>query len=52
MSKNFGVCCDVKKCKHNQDGCNCNLDKIRVTCTCCGEDGCTCCDSYEERIGY
>lgn len=47
MDKNFGVCCDVKACKHNSDGLACNLKKIRVTCG-CGED-CTCCQSFEEK---
>ncbi|MBO5286161.1 MAG: DUF1540 domain-containing protein [Clostridia bacterium] len=47
MNKNFGVCCDVSTCVHNQDGCNCDLDKIRVTCGC--GDGCTCCGSFVKR---
>ena len=53
MNKNFGVCCDVKQCRHNMDGCNCSLDKIKVTCDCtCDtcEPECTCCGSYEERV--
>jgi hypothetical protein len=46
MEKNYGVCCTVEKCRHNKGGCNCELDKIRVTC--CSGEKCTCCDSFEE----
>ena len=42
---NFGIACDVDKCKYNHDGCNCTLDKIRVGCPNEG-GGCTCCKSY------
>ena len=42
---NFGIACDVDKCKYNHDGCNCTLDKIRVGCPHEG-GGCTCCESY------
>lgn len=42
---NFGIACDVDKCKYNHDGCNCTLDKIRVGCPHEG-GGCTCCKSY------
>ena len=28
---NNGVCCDVCSCKYNERGCDCNLEKIRVT---------------------
>ncbi|MEG1751480.1 MAG: DUF1540 domain-containing protein [Clostridia bacterium] len=31
MNKNNGVCCDVCACQHNEKGCECCLDKIRVT---------------------
>ncbi|MBR5192249.1 MAG: DUF1540 domain-containing protein [Clostridia bacterium] len=48
--KNYSIKCDVTKCQHNADGCNCNLDTIKVTC-CCGEQ-CTCCGSYHERESY
>lgn len=44
---NFGIACDVTKCKFNHSGCNCTLDKIQVGCTCDNEH-CTCCKSYEE----
>lgn len=44
--KNYCIKCDVQKCRHN-DGCNCQLDSIKVTCG-CGEQ-CTCCDSYDEK---
>jgi hypothetical protein len=28
---NRGVCCDVADCIHNLDGCDCEVDKIKVT---------------------
>ena len=28
---NSGVCCDVCECVHNLDGCNCEMDTIKVT---------------------
>lgn len=28
---NIGVCCDVTDCVHNVDGCNCEMDTIKVT---------------------
>ena len=28
---NSGVCCDVCECVHNLDGCNCEMDSIKVT---------------------
>ena len=33
MSKkcNEGVCCDVEDCVHNVDGCNCEMNSIKVT---------------------
>lgn len=40
--KNYGVECDVHECAHNC-GCNCKLDKIKVTC---GSESCTCCGSF------
>ncbi|MBO5068475.1 MAG: DUF1540 domain-containing protein [Clostridia bacterium] len=47
MYKNSCIKCDVKKCKHNADGCNCELESIKVTCG-CGEQ-CTCCGDYSEK---
>ena len=47
MIKNYCIKCDVTKCRHNVEGCNCRLDGISVTCG----DGeqCTRCDSYAEK---
>lgn len=28
---NNGVCCNVCACKHNVDGCKCNLNQIKIT---------------------
>lgn len=28
---NSGVCCNVCACRHNVDGCKCNLSQIKVT---------------------
>lgn len=28
---NSGVCCDVCDCTHNLDGCNCEMETIKVT---------------------
>ncbi|MBR1968214.1 MAG: DUF1540 domain-containing protein [Clostridia bacterium] len=47
MYKNSCIKCDVEKCKHNADGCNCELESIKVTCG-CGEQ-CTCCGDYSEK---
>lgn len=47
MIKNNSIKCDVTKCKHNSDGCNCRLESIKVTCG-CGEN-CTCCGDYDEK---
>lgn len=44
---NSSIKCDVKKCKHNQDGLACKLDSIKVTCG-CGKN-CTCCEEYSEK---
>ena len=46
MHKNDSIKCNVTKCRHNCDGCRCELDTICVTCG-CGEN-CTCCGDYEE----
>ena len=48
--KNYSIKCDVTKCKHNAEGCNCMLETIKVT-VCCGSQ-CTCCGSYHERESY
>lgn len=45
---NFGIACDVAKCRYNHNGCNCTLDKIHVGCT-CDSESCTCCESYDEK---
>ncbi len=47
MSRNYSIKCDVTRCKHNADGCNCGLDCIKVTC--CTGDTCTCCGDYSEK---
>ena len=48
MYKNNNIKCDVKKCKHNAEGCWCELQSIRVgSCEGCGEKG-TCCESFAE----
>ncbi|MBQ0098966.1 MAG: DUF1540 domain-containing protein [Firmicutes bacterium] len=44
---NSSVKCDVKTCKHNEKGCNCKLNSIKVTCA--SKDSCTCCDDFCER---
>lgn len=31
INKNEGVCCDVEDCVHNVDGCNCEMNTIKVT---------------------
>lgn len=49
MNKNYSIKCDVTKCKHNAEGCNCQLDTIKVTCGC---DNCTCCGSFSEKENY
>ena len=48
MYKNSSIKCDVRRCKHNADGCNCELQSIKVGCcdaTCQGQ---TCCESFVE----
>lgn len=47
MNKNESIKCDVKKCKHNADGCNCCLKSIKVTCGKSSSQ--TCCDDYSEE---
>ena len=34
MNRNYSIKCDVEKCKHNAEGCNCQLECIKVTCGC------------------
>ncbi len=46
MNRNYSIKCDVTKCRHNAEGCNCQLQSVKITC---GEMGCTCCDDYSER---
>lgn len=46
MEKNYCIKCDVTKCKHNADGCNCALSSIKVTC---GDGQCTCCKDFSDR---
>lgn len=31
FNKNEGVCCDVDECVHNVDGCNCEMNTIKIT---------------------
>lgn len=47
MNKNYSIKCDVKKCRHNAEGCNCCLDSVKITCG-CGENQ-TCCGDYSEE---
>ncbi len=47
MNRNYSIRCDVDKCRHNTDGCNCSLDSIKVCCGC--GDNCTCCGDYQEK---
>ena len=46
MYKNSSIKCDVKSCKHNADGCSCELTSIKVGCCTCGDQK-TCCESYD-----
>ncbi|MDE5721766.1 MAG: DUF1540 domain-containing protein [Clostridia bacterium] len=46
---NFDIACNVNKCVHNHNGCNCSLNSIKVGCT-CDSEVCTCCESYSEKI--
>ena len=48
MIKNESIKCDVTKCRHNLNGCNCVLSSIKVTC--CTGGSCTCCGDYQEKI--
>lgn len=48
MEKNYSIKCDVTRCKHNNDGCNCALSQIKVTCGCEGEN-CTCCGDFCDK---
>ncbi|MGN0819268.1 MAG: DUF1540 domain-containing protein [Christensenellaceae bacterium] len=45
MDINNSICCDVNACRHNKDGRNCSLERIKVGCGC---HDCTCCESFEE----
>ncbi len=47
MRKNEAIKCEVTKCRHNLNGCNCKLSSIKVKCG-CGEQ-CTCCGDYSEE---
>lgn len=47
MEKNFCIECDVKSCRHNVEGKNCQLGSIKVTCGC--GDQCTCCGDYQQK---
>ena len=47
MNNKQKIKCDVKACKHNENGCNCQLECIKVTHG-CGEQ-CTCCGDYCEK---
>ena len=50
MQKNCGIKCDVVSCKHNSEGCCCELEQVKITKDCgCGEN-CTCCDDFCEKI--
>ena len=31
IKKNEGVCCDATDCVHNVDGCNCEMNTIKVS---------------------
>lgn len=44
---NNNIKCDVRNCKHNCQGTNCELSSITVTCGCQGN--CTCCGDFAER---
>ncbi len=46
MKMNESIACNVLDCRHNCEGKNCKLSKIKVTC---GEKQCTCCGSYDEK---
>lgn len=46
---NRDIACNVDKCVHNFNGCNCQLESIKVGCT-CDSEVCTCCESYSEKI--
>ena len=41
---NFSILCDVTRCKHNSNGKNCTINKIKVTSDC---TDCTCCGSFD-----
>ena len=45
--ENNCIKCDVTRCKHNNNGCNCSLSSIKVTC--CSGENCTCCGDYDEE---
>lgn len=42
---NQGVCCDVEECVHNVDGCNCEMNTIKVTS--CKNNDAHFCKTYE-----
>ena len=43
---NHSIKCDVRLCRHNENGCNCKLEQIKVTTDC---TDCTCCDSFDAK---
>lgn len=47
MDKNYAIRCDVRKCVHNAEGCNCELESIKVTCP--DGEGYTRCNSFCRR---
>lgn len=51
--ENIGVICDVCTCAHNENGCKCSLEQIKVTEHCaCGEqkvENPHYCQSYRKR---
>ncbi len=47
MKKNLSIFCDVRGCTYNENGQNCKLECIKVTC---GKGAsCTCCSDYCEK---
>lgn len=53
---NKGVCCNVKDCVHNENGCDCSLKKITVSKGsgehhfCKSYANSCCCEAGEENI--
>ena len=46
MLKNESIKCDVEKCRHNVKGCNCCLEKVKITC---GGNAATRCGDFSEK---